>query len=1083
MIVLSQESGCTISPDEAEHGQAPVGSRLASMRSSLLEELELAWGRGEQPQLESYLERLSPLDRDGAVQLIYRHFCLVEAAGGNPDPDSYEQRFAEYGEPLKRLLGLHAECTPSLLDRWISTASCRAELPEVGDSIGPFSLRRELGRGSFARVFLAQQTDLEDRLVVIKISAQATREPLLLARVRHAHIVEIISHATVDDGAFQLICMPFWGGATLAAVLAARPARASRQELGRDLLASLDSVAAPEYRFDSRSPSARDVVRKMTYAQAVAWIIARIAEALDCAFYRGVAHGDVKPSNILLSADANPMMLDFNLARDWLADGFGAKQADAGGTLAYMAPERLRDLAQANQFTSRALLAGESSHEPSGSARQAAGVLKCGGETADQRPHLADIYSLGMVLLEALLGRLPEQLVIRAGGMPSKRPATFKAAAAAAANCRSGSPANWIRPALGAAGYRDSCGLRSILERCLDPNPQARYRRGWELAQDLDRWRTDKPLAFAAEPLLSQVLPRWLRRQRRLLLATGTTLALALCALVVATRWSSAVLQKLPLFKYERHLDDPADYRFRRPTIAEQRVPNEPSPSRASQFDDPREITAAVRVLQDYGVFHSPGWRLRDDVRLLPAADREDLELWLMEQAYRYAHSVIAENSSRALCDRAMMVLDNASGPLSTQPFKALCQQVTSRFEGRAPRATVDLSGPRPLASAAVAAPQWIDEYLLGVAAEYQPEPDLAAGEALDHYQKVLLNRPKSYWGHYRAAAMCFRLGRYTDAVAHLGQCLNRRPENATLLGQRAACISLLNQFDEALREYDQALEVAPDAAFLFQDRARIKAVSGKTDGIAEDLEQFELLAHALPRAFLGRRSSAPGSNLVGKRGVPFLDLPGGRRPGADPAGWQPEEEVRPGAAPVEADELNARLDVARKIRVAGDIELAHAEFSKVLVFDPDHLPARMERALLAIERSRFNEAARDIECVLSHRGLNTYIAEHSDFINGFYWAASAYLNQGKVAEGRSLARRALDLAISADLSRGACHYILARAYAMSSSTNPDMVVEAAKQLQYAFKANREYYRPIYERDNAFASVRTKIDCYLARPR
>ena len=60
---------------------------------------------------------------------------------------------------------------------------------------GLIVLRRELGRGGFARVFLAEQTNLENRLVVLKVSTRMTREPWLLARVRHAHIVEIVSHA------------------------------------------------------------------------------------------------------------------------------------------------------------------------------------------------------------------------------------------------------------------------------------------------------------------------------------------------------------------------------------------------------------------------------------------------------------------------------------------------------------------------------------------------------------------------------------------------------------------------------------------------------------------------------------------------------------------------------------------------------------------------------------------------------------------------------------------------------------------------------------------------------------------------
>ena len=41
--------------------------------------------------------------------------------------------------------------------------------PVAGDEVGPYFLRRELGRGSFARVFLAEQVNLERRLVVVKV--------------------------------------------------------------------------------------------------------------------------------------------------------------------------------------------------------------------------------------------------------------------------------------------------------------------------------------------------------------------------------------------------------------------------------------------------------------------------------------------------------------------------------------------------------------------------------------------------------------------------------------------------------------------------------------------------------------------------------------------------------------------------------------------------------------------------------------------------------------------------------------------------------------------------------------------------
>ncbi len=1080
MIVLPRRVDRAAFSRFGSHNVPAADSRLSSERSSVLDELTSAWERGERPQLETYLERLGPADREGAIELIYRHFCLVEAAGGNPDPHAYQERFPRYQDALKRLLRLHAECPPSLLDCWVDANSDRVELPDVGDSIGPYSLRRQLGRGSFARVYLATQTDLEDRLVVIKVSTRATREPWLLARVRHAHIVEIFSHAMVDDGAFQLICMPFWGGATLAAVLATGRERPYRPALGRDLLSDLDSVAAPEYPPDNPSRPAREIISTMTYGQAIAWIVARLAEALDHAFQRGVAHGDVKPSNVLLSADGNPMMLDFNLARDWAAAGPDTKLADPGGTLAYMAPERLRDLAQSDRSSNGAGLSCLLAETHSASAIRVSCEEMGDPERADRGPHLADIYSLGMVLIEALSRRLPAQAAIPVDQSPSRPFPSLHSAALAYALARSANPATWIRTSLTSAGYPLSSGLHSILERCLDPNPLARYQRGWELAQDLDRWRTDRPLAFAPELFWSQALPRWLRLRRRRLAALCAALFIGLCTMAIAMRWSSQILQKLPLFKYERYLDDPADYRFSRPSNSVRHDPRIPSPPKqVPEPSDPRAITTAVRALRDYGVSTSREWRLRDDVRLLPASDREDLELWLMEQAYRYCRALIDQTGSHADRDRALKILDYARGSLATPAFAALRLRLQSKLETRTFVPITDTADPAWRQSDAIAAPPWLDEYLLGVAAEYDSEPVAAAARALDHYDNMLKSRPGSYWGHYRAAAMCYRLSRNDEAATHLRHCLKRRPENAALGGQLAACLALIDQLDEALHECDQALERAPELAALFQNRAMIRATSKNTEGIADDLDQFELLRHAFPRALWGRPSPTP-ANSRGDRPLDVLDLVGSPGFGAHPAGSMVELEAEPTVADVEADELNARLLIARKIQEAGDIELATAEFTKVLRIDPDHLAARMERALLAIESGRFDDARGDLDRVLDHPWLNAYLAEHRDFINNLYSASSAYLSQGKIDEARVLARRALDLAIAAKLPRGRCHYILARAYAMSSSSQPQLTDEAAKQLRNAFIAKSSYYRPLYESDTAFDSIRMKIELYLA---
>ena len=325
----------------------PTGStslKSAGPPRSLLSEFTSAWERGLAPLVDTYLARLDPTDVRGGVELVYREFCLLEAAGKKPDIAQYLRRFPGYAEPLARLLGLHDACSPSLLQHWVKSAPVTENLPIAGNEVGPYFLRREVGRGSFARVFLAEQVNLENRLVVVKVATRLTREPWLLARVRHPHIVDVVSHAIVEDCGFHLICMPFLGGATLSTVLA-QPRRRWPGAPAGELLADLDSVAAPEFPVSQAAHPAREILAALSYDQAIAWIGARLADALNHAFSKEVAHGDVKPSNILLAADGSPMLLDFNLARDGSPLGSNDVVGEPGGTLAYMAPERLWALA------------------------------------------------------------------------------------------------------------------------------------------------------------------------------------------------------------------------------------------------------------------------------------------------------------------------------------------------------------------------------------------------------------------------------------------------------------------------------------------------------------------------------------------------------------------------------------------------------------------------------------------------------------------------------------------------------------------------------------------------------------------
>ncbi len=235
---------------------------------SVLSEFTSAWARGQRPSVDTFLDRLDPNDTRGAVELIYREFCLVEAAGHNPDACEYLRRFPRHSEAIGRLLGLHYACSLSMLGHCESFAA--GSLPCAGHEVGPYFLRRELGRGSFSRVFLAEQMNLENRLVVVKVATHLTREPWLLARVRHPHVVDVLSHALVEDCGFHLICMPFLGGATLSAVLAERTKRGRRVPCG-DFLRDLDAVAAPEFPDSGTVRSTRELLASLSYDQAIAW--------------------------------------------------------------------------------------------------------------------------------------------------------------------------------------------------------------------------------------------------------------------------------------------------------------------------------------------------------------------------------------------------------------------------------------------------------------------------------------------------------------------------------------------------------------------------------------------------------------------------------------------------------------------------------------------------------------------------------------------------------------------------------------------------------------------------------------------
>ena len=263
---------------------------------------------------------------------------------------------------LDELVRAHPDSADELLERVAVLESLLGELPTeespLPERLGPFVLGKRLGGGGMGVVYAAKDEDLgrEVALKVVrpdlvffgKARARFRREVEAIARLQHPGIVPVYSVGE-EDG-LPWFAMERVGGKTLAEVVDALSGRAPEALNGSDLANVLGAEEPPEPWRGSWVDACLDVARQ-------------VAGALHHAHERGVVHRDVKPSNVLLTADGRARLIDFGLTAAEGTDSLTRSGATLG-TLLYMAPEQIR-----------------------------------GGRDADAR---ADVYGLGATLYELL---------------------------------------------------------------------------------------------------------------------------------------------------------------------------------------------------------------------------------------------------------------------------------------------------------------------------------------------------------------------------------------------------------------------------------------------------------------------------------------------------------------------------------------------------------------------------------------------------------------------------------------------------------------------------------------------------------
>jgi tetratricopeptide (TPR) repeat protein len=292
---------------------------------ALVADMVARWRAGERPLAETFLNQKPELwDRpEAALELIAEELVLRSEFGPSTTHTELGLRFPKWKAQVEVLLDCQLTLGPQLTP---------PRFPEPGERLGEFHLLGELGRGAHARVYLTAQESLGERAVVLKLGPWAGGEHLSLARLQHTHIVPLYSAHEFPDRGLRGLCLPYFGGATLADLF---PAGGPVPLSGQALLAAVREAgpAGPQ------PGPAGGFLETAAPAEVVCWVGACLADALQYAHDRGLLHLDLKPSNVLIAADGTPMLLDFHLAHGPLKAGDPCP-AWAGGTVGYMAPEQ-----------------------------------------------------------------------------------------------------------------------------------------------------------------------------------------------------------------------------------------------------------------------------------------------------------------------------------------------------------------------------------------------------------------------------------------------------------------------------------------------------------------------------------------------------------------------------------------------------------------------------------------------------------------------------------------------------------------------------------------------------------------------
>lgn len=355
-----------------------------------------------------------------------------------------------------------------------------------GDAIGRYKVLRLLGRGGMGEVYLAEQTEPITRRVAIKIVRSGMDSREVISRFQaERQTLAMMEHPN--------IARVFDAGAT---------------EEGRPyfVMEHVDGSPIGEH-CDQHTLSPRERLE----------LFRQVCDAVQHAHQKGIIHRDLKPGNIIIEqreGQAIPKVIDFGVAR--AADpgeAAGATMATAQGriigTPAYMSPEQ----------------------------------INAGAADIDTR---TDIYSLGVVLYELLVGATPHSsqnggrgLVDTFRMIVETDPPTPSTRLNQLDHKRADSTARTRRADLTSLRRQLRGDLDWITMRAVARDRDRRYSSASELSADIHRFLSDEPVS--ARPPSPVYRARKFVRRNRAPVAAGV---IALAAIVTGAVWAGVEAAK-----------------------------------------------------------------------------------------------------------------------------------------------------------------------------------------------------------------------------------------------------------------------------------------------------------------------------------------------------------------------------------------------------------------------------------------------------------------------------------------------------------------------------------------------------------